>query len=82
MFATLVLLFVVTVQTYTLFDKVLGTYNDHVLTFDLRLPTWPFFAIAWARRRVGRDADRHPHLAADLPARRLSGEPHQLKPVE
>ena len=47
-FATLVLLFVVTVQTYTLFDKVLGTYRDNVLTFDLRLPTWPFFAVAWA----------------------------------
>ena len=46
-FATLVLLFVVTVQTYTLFDKVISTYHDHVLTFDLRLPTWPFFAIAW-----------------------------------
>ena len=47
-FATLVLLFVVTVQTYTLFDKVRGTYDDHVLTYDLRLPTWPFFAVAWA----------------------------------
>src|SRR6201987_5676547 len=47
-FATLVLLFVVSVQTYTLFDKVRGTYNDHVLTFDLHMPTWPFFAIAWA----------------------------------
>ena len=46
-FATLVLLFVVTVQTYTLFDKVTSTYNDNVLTFDLRLPTWPFFLIAW-----------------------------------
>lgn len=46
-FATLVLLFVVTVQTYTLFDKVVGTYNDNVLTFDLRLPTWPFFLVAW-----------------------------------
>ncbi len=46
-FATLVLLFVVTVQTYTLFDKVHSTYADHVLTYDLRLPTWPFFAIAW-----------------------------------
>jgi TRAP-type C4-dicarboxylate transport system permease small subunit len=46
-FATLVLLFVVTVQTYTLFDKVVSTYRDHVLTFDLRLPTWPFFAVAW-----------------------------------
>ena len=47
-FATLVLLFVVSVQTYTLFDKVRGTYYDHVLTFDLRWPTWPFFAVAWA----------------------------------
>jgi TRAP-type C4-dicarboxylate transport system permease small subunit len=47
-FATLVLLFVVSVQTYTLFDKVRGTYRDHVLTFDLRLPAWPFFAVAWA----------------------------------
>ena len=47
-FATLVLLLVVSVQTYTLFDKVRGTYYDNVLTFDLRLPTWPFFAIAWA----------------------------------
>ena len=47
-FATLVLLFVVTVQTYTLFDKVTSTYNDNVLTYDLGLPTWPFFAVAWA----------------------------------
>ena len=47
-FATLVLLFVVTVQTYTLVDKVVSTYRDNVLTFDLRLPTWPFFAVAWA----------------------------------
>jgi TRAP-type C4-dicarboxylate transport system permease small subunit len=46
-FATLVLLFVVTVQTYTLFDKVYATYNDNVLTYDLGLPTWPFFAVAW-----------------------------------
>ena len=47
-FATLVLLFVVSVQTWTLFDKVRGTYNDHVLTFDMHMPTWPFFAVAWA----------------------------------
>ena len=47
-FATLVLLFVVSVQTYTLFDKVNSTRVDHVLTFDLNLPTWPFFAVAWA----------------------------------
>jgi TRAP-type transport system small permease protein len=43
-----VLLFVVTVQTWTLFDKVRGTYYDNVLTFDLHMPAWPFFAIAWA----------------------------------
>jgi len=47
-FATLVLLFVVTVQTYTLLDKVIATKDDNVLTFDLNLPTWPFFAVAWA----------------------------------
>ena len=46
-FATSVLLFVVTVQTYTLFDKVMTTRSDNVLTFDLRLPTWPFFMLAW-----------------------------------
>jgi TRAP-type C4-dicarboxylate transport system permease small subunit len=46
-FATLVLLFVVTVQTVMLFDKVHLTYQDHVSTFDLHLPTWPFFAVAW-----------------------------------
>ena len=46
-FATLVLLFVVSVQTYTLFDKVVTTRADHVATFDLRLPVWPFFLVAW-----------------------------------
>ena len=46
-FATLVLLFVVTVQTVMLFDKVRGTFNDNVLTYDLGLPTWPLFAVAW-----------------------------------
>jgi hypothetical protein len=46
-FATLVLLFVVAVQTFTLYDKVWTTRADNVLTFDLRLPTWPFFLVAW-----------------------------------
>jgi TRAP-type C4-dicarboxylate transport system permease small subunit len=46
-FATLVLLLVVTVQTAMLFDKVRLTYQDNVLTYDLHLPTWPFAAIAW-----------------------------------
>lgn len=46
-FATVVLLFVVAVQTATLFDKVRGTYVDHVLTYDMNIPTWPFYAVAW-----------------------------------
>ena len=46
-FATLVLLFVVVVQTWTLFDKVITTRADNVQTFDLRIPVWPFFALAW-----------------------------------
>ncbi|MBU1362079.1 MAG: TRAP transporter small permease [Gammaproteobacteria bacterium] len=46
-FATLVLLIVVAVQTATLFDKVRGTYQDHVLTYDLNIPVWPFYAVAW-----------------------------------
>jgi TRAP-type transport system small permease protein len=46
-FATLVLLFVVTVQTIMLFDKMATTRADNVLTYELHLPTWPFFAVAW-----------------------------------
>ncbi len=65
-FATLVLLFVVTVQTWTLFDKVRGTYNDNVLTFDLHMPAWPFFAVAWAGRRFRGAVDRDPHLPPDF----------------
>ena len=47
-FATLVLLFVVVVHSWMLFGKVYSTYLDNVLTYDLHLPTWPFFAVAWA----------------------------------
>ena len=45
--ATLILLLVVTVQTVMLFDKVVQTRAQNVLTYDLHLPTWPFFLIAW-----------------------------------
>ena len=45
--ATLVLLFVVTVQTVMLFDKVTQTRAQNVLTYDLHWPTWPFFLVAW-----------------------------------
>ena len=47
-FATVVLMFVVAVQTAMLFDKVRGTYTDNVQTYDLNIPTWPFYAVAWA----------------------------------
>ena len=46
-FATTVLLFVVGVQTAMLFDKVRGTFVDHVLTSDMNIPMWPFYAVAW-----------------------------------
>ncbi|MGA8158851.1 MAG: TRAP transporter small permease [Rhodoplanes sp.] len=46
-FATLILLLVMAVLTYALFDKVLSTYEANISTFDLRIPTWPFFAVAW-----------------------------------
>jgi TRAP-type C4-dicarboxylate transport system permease small subunit len=46
-FATMVLLGVVTIHTYCLFDKVVSTYQGNISTFSLRLPTWPLFAIAW-----------------------------------
>jgi TRAP-type C4-dicarboxylate transport system permease small subunit len=80
-FATLVLLFVVTVQTYTLFDKVRGTMADHVLTFDLRLPVWPFFLVAW----IG---DVSAVLLIAVRTYRLIFQPdllggqYQIKPVE
>jgi len=80
-FATLVLLFVVTVQTYTLFDKVTGTYADNVSTFDLRLPVWPFFLVAW----IG---DASAVLLIAVRTYRLIFHPellggqYQIKPVE
>jgi TRAP-type C4-dicarboxylate transport system permease small subunit len=46
-FATSVLLCVVTTQTIMLLDKVVTTRADHVLTYDLNLPVWPFFLVAW-----------------------------------
>ena len=47
MFATLVLLFVVAVQTYTLFDKTLSTYYSNLETLRAAVTRWPFFAVAW-----------------------------------
>ena len=36
-----------TVQTYTLFDKVIDTRNGHIVTMDLQVPIWPFFLVSW-----------------------------------
>jgi TRAP-type transport system small permease protein len=80
-FATLVLLFVVTVQTYTLFDKVTSTYAENVSTFDLRLPVWPFFLVAWL-------GDASAVLLIAVRTYRLIFHPeliggrYQIKPVE
>ena len=80
-FATVVLLFVVSVQTYTLLDKVTSTYADNVQTFDLRLPTWPFFALAW----VG-DVSAVLLIAVRtwrlIVAPQAAGGAYQIKPVE
>jgi TRAP-type C4-dicarboxylate transport system permease small subunit len=46
-FATLVLLGVIVVHTYCLFDKVVSTYEANISTFSLKLRIWPFFAVAW-----------------------------------
>ena len=80
-FATLVLLFVVSFQTWTLFDKVVSTRADNVLTFDLRLPTWPFFLVAWL-------GDVSAVLLIAVRTYRLIFQPelmggqYQIKPVE
>jgi len=59
-FATLVLLFVVTVQTWTLFDKVRGTYNDNVLTFEMAHADLAVLRDRLGRRRLGGAADCDP----------------------
>ena len=77
-----VLMFVVTVQTYTLFDKVVSTYSSNVQTFDLRLPTWPCFLVAWL-------GDVSAVLLIAVRTYRLIFDPHamsqaaqQIRPVE
>ena len=35
------------VFTWAMADKVVSTYRDNVLTFDLHLPVWSFYAVAW-----------------------------------
>ena len=81
-FATLVLLFVVAIHSWTLFDKVASTRADNVLTFDLRLPTWPFFAVAWLGDVSRRPPDRGEDVSADLPSRAACPPGAAAQPVE
>ena len=80
-FATLVLLFVVTVQTWTLFDKVRGTYADHVLTYRSASADLAVLRGRLARRRLRRAADRDPHLPADFPSG-ADARPPNIKAME
>lgn len=45
-FAGIVTLLCLAVFTWAMADKVLSTYRDNVLTFDLHLPVWIFYAVA------------------------------------
>lgn len=46
-FAGAVTLACLVVFTWAMADKVLTTYRDNVLTFDVHLPVWTFYAAAW-----------------------------------
>lgn len=46
-FAGAVALLCMAAFTWAMTDKVLSTRGDNVLTFDLHLPVWMFFAVAW-----------------------------------
>ena len=46
-FAGTVALLCLAVFAWAMGDKVLSTYRDNVLTFDLHLPVCMFYAVAW-----------------------------------
>jgi TRAP-type C4-dicarboxylate transport system permease small subunit len=46
-FASLVTLGAMAVLTWMMGEKVLSTRADNVLTFDLNLPVWTFYLVAW-----------------------------------
>ena len=47
-FADLVTLASLAVFTWMMATKVATTYGDNVQTFDLRMPVWGFYLVAWA----------------------------------
>jgi len=46
-FASILSLGGIAVFAWMMADKVLTTRADNVLTFDLHIPVWPFFLVAW-----------------------------------
>jgi len=46
-FAAIVSLACLGVFAWSMAGKVLSTYRDNVLTFDIHLPVWMFYAVAW-----------------------------------
>lgn len=76
-FAHLVTLTGLAIFTWMMGLKVMGTRNDNVLTFDLRLPVWIFYLLAWIGLvaavvllaiRCARLMFRPDHLAEKTPA--------------
>lgn len=45
--AELVSLAALIVLCLSLLDQTLQAHRDNILTYDIRLPTWPFLAVAW-----------------------------------
>ena len=60
-----------------------ATYVDHVLTYDLNIADLAVLRGGLGRRRVGRGADRHPHLAPGLqvPTRCTTSIPNDTRPT-
>jgi TRAP-type C4-dicarboxylate transport system permease small subunit len=46
-FAAVFSLFCMTVFTWMMARKVVDTFNENILTFDLRAPVWIFYFLAW-----------------------------------
>ncbi len=47
LFAALVTLGCMAVFVWMMGGKVLSTWRENVLTFDLHIPVWGFFLVAW-----------------------------------
>jgi TRAP-type C4-dicarboxylate transport system permease small subunit len=46
-FSALISLVAMAVFTWMMATKVIDTYKENILTFDLRLPVWIFYCLAW-----------------------------------